>query len=166
MTRPARTEDAAAIAAIYNPFVRDTTVTFEEEPVTAEEMASRIASISAGHPWLVLEEGGIPVGYAYASAWKPRSAYRRTAECSIYLAPEARGRGRGRELYAALVAELRRRGFHALIGGIALPNGASVALHEGLGFRKVGELAEVGWKLGRSIDVGYWELLLGEGRAH
>ena len=160
MIRKATTDDAAAIAAIYNPFILDTTVTFEETPLSAVEMAARIASIAATHPWLVDAEGSSIRGYAYASPWKARSAYRHCAECTIYLAPAARGRGIGTALYSALVEELRRRGFHALLGGIAQPNEASVALHEKLGFRKVGQLLEVGWKFERRIDVGYWELLL------
>jgi len=104
-------------------------------------------------------DGGI-LGYAYATSWKVRAAYRHAAESSIYLAQEATGRGLGSRLYTALIAELGQRGLHCVIGGAALPNPVSVALHEKLGFTKVGEFREVGFKFGRWIDVAYWELLL------
>ncbi len=160
MIRPARPGDGAALAAIYNPCIRDTTITFEEEPVTAEEMAARIANVTADHPWLVLEEGGAVLGYAYASSWRTRAAYRFSTETTIYLAPEAQGRGIGSRLYQALLDELRDRGFHSALGCLALPNEASVRLHERLGFRKAGHMREAGRKFDRWVDVGFWELLL------
>jgi phosphinothricin acetyltransferase len=161
MIRPARFEDAGALALIYAPHVMGTIVTFEEEPVDAAEMARRIEEVeSLKLPWLVFETGGAVLGYAYATRWKARSAYRRTVETTIYLAAAAQGRGFGGLLYGALLERLREAGVHAALGGIALPNDASVALHEKLGFEKVGQLREVGWKLGRWVDVGYWELLL------
>lgn len=160
MIRPARPGDGAALAAIYNPCIRDTTITFEEEPVTAEEMAARIAKVTADHPWLVLEEGGAVLGYAYASIWRTRAAYRFSTETTIYLAPEAQGRGIGSRLYQALLDELRDRGFHSALGCLALPNEASVRLHERLGFRKAGHMREAGRKFDRWVDVGFWELLL------
>jgi phosphinothricin acetyltransferase len=100
------------------------------------------------------------VGYAYASSWKRRSAYRYAVESTIYLAPEFHGRGLGSELYRALIAEMRARGFHCAIGGISLPNPASIALHEKLGYKHIGQFREVGWKFGKWVDVGHWELLL------
>lgn len=152
--------DAAAVCEIYNHYIRDTVVTFEETPLIVGEMVERIEGISAMFPWLVLESDGVVIGYAYASKWKTRSAYRFAVESTIYLAPQSTGRGLGRGLYAALLAELGRRGFHSVIGGIALPNGASVALHEKLGFKSIGAFTEVGWKFDRWVDVGYWELIL------
>ena len=159
--RTATPADAAAIAAIYNHYVAETVVTFEEEPVSAEEIARRIDDVrAAALPWLVAEEGGHVVGYAYAVPWKPRSAYRFSVEITVYLARERTGRGAGSKLYGALFPLLEARGIHAVIGGIALPNDASVRLHEKFGLRKVAEFREVGFKLGRWIDVGYWERTL------
>lgn len=158
--RPATSEDAPAVAGIYNPYIRDTVITFEEVEVSAEEIASRMRAVKdASLPWLVLEGGGAVSGYAYASRWHARSAYRHTAESTIYLEASARGRGHGRRLYTALLDELRRLPIHTVVGGIALPNDASVALHEKLGFKKVAHYAEVGCKHGRWIDVGTWQLL-------
>jgi L-amino acid N-acyltransferase YncA len=157
--RACTTADAKAIAEIYNHYVRETVVTFEETPVSAAEMAQRIAEVGARFPWLVWDDEGV-VGYAYASAWKARSAYRFAVETTIYLAAGRDGRGIGSKLYAALLAELKTRGFHSVIGGVALPNPASVALHEKLGYRKIAHFAEVGWKLGRWVDVAYWQLIL------
>lgn len=160
MIRPARLEDAAQICGIYNHYVRETIVTFEETPVSAAEMVQRITDITSRLPWLVWEEEGAILGYAYASPWKARAAYRHSAEASIYLPPHATGRGIGTGLYKALIEELRQRGNHAVMGGAALPNPASVALHERLGFEKVAHFRQVGFKFGRWVDVAYWELVL------
>ena len=160
MIRPVQPADAQALADIYNPYIRDTTITFEEEPVTAEEMAARIAKVTATHPWLVYEEEGRVVGYAYSSVWRARAAYRHATETAIYFAMEQCGKGHGVALYQALLDELRQRGFHLVLGGLALPNEASVRLHEKLGFRKAGHMREAGRKFNRWIDVGFWELLL------
>jgi phosphinothricin acetyltransferase len=160
MIRPVQLADAQALADLYNPYIRDTTITFEEEPVTAEEMASRIEKVTAAYPWLVWEEAGRVLGYAYSSVWRARAAYRHSTETAIYLALDQRGQGRGAVLYRALLDELRQRGFHLVLGGLALPNEASVRLHEALGFRKAGHIREAGRKFGRWIDVGFWELLL------
>jgi len=158
--RPATTADAPRIAEIYNRHVRETVVTFEEQPVADAEMARRIAETTVSYPWLVSEIDGSMVGYAYASSWKRRSAYRFAVESTIYLAPEFHGRGLGSELYRALIAEMRACGFHCAIGGISLPNPASIALHEKLGYKHIGQFREVGWKFGKWVDVGHWELLL------
>lgn len=158
--RPCEPRDAAAICKIYNYYIRDTVVTFEESEVDAAEMAARIATVTAQHPWLVREVGGVVVGYAYAASWKTRSAYRFAVETTVYLAAEHTGQGHGLALYQELLARLRATSVHCLIGGIALPNAASVGLHEKLGFRKIGQFSEVGWKFDRWIDVGYWELVL------
>lgn len=160
LIRSAVPADAPRICEIYNHHVRETVVTFEEQPVTGDEMARRIAETTVGFPWLVSEIDGSMVGYAHASSWKRRSAYRFAVESTIYLAPVFFGRGLGSELYRALIAEMRSRGLHCAIGGIALPNPASIALHEKLGFVHIGHFREVGWKFGRWVDVGYWELVL------
>lgn len=160
MIRDARPEDSPAICHIYNHYVLHSIVTFEETPVTEAEMRQRIAGVQEKYAWLVREENGVVVGYAYAGQWKPRAAYRNTVESSVYLDPEYTGKGLARDLYAEVMARLRPLNIHAVIGGVALPNDASIKLHESLGFKKIGQFMEVGWKLGRWVDVGYWELIL------
>lgn len=158
--RPARREDAAAIAAIYNHYVATTCITFETDPVSVEEMASRIEEAHAADlPWLVADDGAI-AGYAYASKWKGRCAYRYSVESTVYLDPARTRQAIGKLLYGALIDALRARHLHAVIGGIALPNDASIALHERLGFEQVARFKQVGFKQERWIDVGYWQLLL------
>ncbi len=150
--------DAAAIADIYNYYVRHTIVTFEEESVSPDEFVRRMAEVwSESFPWLVAENGGQLVGYAYASKWKSRCAYRYSAEVTVYLAPTSIGNGIGTALYAELFPLLQAKSIHAVIGGVSLPNAASVALHEKFGMTKVAHFPEVGFKLDRWIDVGYWQ---------
>jgi len=160
MIRVATGADAAAITAIYNYYIKNTTVTFEETPLESADLAQRIAAVSADFPWLVLEHGARILGYAYASRFHARSAYRSTVETTVYVANDAHRGGVGTELYGDLLERLRALKLHRALGVIALPNEASVALHEKLGFRKVGELEEVGWKFSRWINVGYWERAL------
>lgn len=163
MIRPASPFDAVAIAAIYNHYVATTTISFEEQPVAADEMAGRIADVSAKLPWYVCEREGSVVGYAYATPWRVRSAYRFSAESSVYVAPGQARRGVGAQLYRTLLDDLRERGLQVVIGGIAQPNPASVALHEAFGFRKVAHFEQVGRKFDRWVDVGYWQLHLAGG---
>lgn len=159
--RPATSEDAHAICAIYNHYVATTTISFEEDPVSTADMAQRIEDVgAAGLPWLVAQVDGRPLGYAYATRWRARPAYRTSVESSVYLDAAAAGQGLGGALYRALLDALRARDVHLVIGGIAQPNPASVALHEKLGFHKVAHFSEVGRKFGRWVDVGYWELRL------
>lgn len=159
--RPAAPADVDRISAIYNHYIATTTISFEEEPVAAADMQQRIDGVaSANLPWLVMCEGDTLIGYAYATRWRVRAAYRYSVESSIYLDPDYAGKGAGSALYEALLAELQQRELHLVIGGIAQPNEASVRLHERLGFRKVAHFSEVGLKFGRWIDVGYWELRL------
>jgi L-amino acid N-acyltransferase YncA len=160
MIRLCTPSDAAQICEIYNYYVRETVITFEESPVPEAEMSRRIADVTSRMPWLVWEEDGAMAGYAYATPWKTRAAYRHSVESSIYLAPQATRRGIGPRLYAELIARLRQMGLHCVIGGAALPNPPSVSLHEKLGFTKVAEFRQVGFKFGRWIDVAYWELIL------
>ena len=161
MIRSATAADAESIAAIYNHYIRETIVTFEETALTPADMARRMAEVSAaGLPWLVAEHSGVVTGYARATPWRPRSAYRFSAESSIYLDPQHTGAGLGTQLYRELLLQLKSRSLHVAIGGVALPNPASVALHEKLGFRKVAHFGEVGFKFGRWIDVAYWQLAL------
>lgn len=159
--RAAAPEDAAAVAALYNHFVLNTVITFEESAVPVEQMRDRIGAVAAqGLPWLVLEGASGLLGYACASAWKVRQAYRFAVETTIYLQPGAGGRGYGTRLYTELLRDLRSRQLHTAIGGVALPNEASVRLHERLGFQPVAHFKEVGFKQQRWVDVGYWQLLL------
>ncbi len=159
MIRNIRLDDAEAICGIYNHYVLHTTITFEEEAVSPEKMRERIEEVTRKLPWIVEEDGGKILGYAYAYPWKTRSAYRHTVESGIYLHPEAVGKGLGTRLYGELLRILREKGFHAVIGGIAQPNPASIALHEKLGFTNIGRFKDVGFKFGKWIDVGYWELI-------
>ena len=160
MLRPVHPDDAPAICAIYNHYVLDTPITFEEIPVAPEEMRQRILDVAGTLPWLVFEEDSQLIAYAYAGPWRPRSAYRFTVEATVYLDPASVGKGVGSALLDALLAELRMREVHSVIGGIALPNEASVALFEKFGFRQVAHFREVGRKFDRWIDVGNWQLLL------
>lgn len=158
--RVASATDAGAVADIYNRYVAGSHATFETAAVPVAEMRARIAAVAAAAlPWLVAETPGGITGYAYAKPWRERSAYRHSVETSVYLDPARTGRGMGRALYATLIDTLRPRSIHAVIGGVALPNDASVALHERLGFRKVAHFEQVGFKQDRWIDVGYWQLL-------
>ena len=159
--RSALTGDAADIARIYNHYVRDSVATFETEPLVAKEMAERIDKTSSARlPWLVAETTEQILGYAYASTWKERPAYRFSVETTIYLGARCTRRGTGFELYSALIDAIRERSIHTAIGGIALPNEASIRLHEKLGFKKTAHLEQVGYKLDRWVDVGYWQLVL------
>lgn len=160
MIRPATKEDSFAIAAIYNWYVLNTYFTFEVEPPDVKEMAQRIDKADENSPWLVLLEANEVVGYASATQWKIREAYRYSREVSIYLQHEKLGRGLGSILYQALIDELRKTPIHVLIAGIAQPNDGSVVLHEKLGFRKIGQFQEVGAKFDNFVDVGYWQLTL------
>jgi phosphinothricin acetyltransferase len=160
MIRLATSDDAAVICAIYNHYVTNTTITFEEDPVAPAEMAQRIANANAQHCWYVFEQDGAVAAYAYATPWRVRPAYRHSVETTVYVKPGGGGKGIGTELYTHLILQLRKRGFRAVIGGIALPNNASVALHERLGFTQVAHFVDVGHKFGKWIDVGYWELVL------
>jgi len=152
--------DAAAIAEIYNHYVTQTAVTFEVELTSSAEMLVRIEETTSSLPWLVFELEGSLIGYAFASPWKSRCAYRYSVESTIYFRPEATGQGCGTPLYRQLIKEVEQLGFHSMIGGIALPNPSSERLHEKLGFQKIAHFKEVGWKFERWIDVGYWQLLL------
>lgn len=155
LIRLASEADAAAIAAIYRPYVERTHFTFEEIPPDAADIAARFGS--PVHPWLVAEEGERVVGYASTSPMRNRAAYRWSVETGIYLAPGAQGRGLGRQLLSTHLELLERQGMVTAIAGIALPNDASIALHEKLGFRLSGIERGVGFKLGRWVDVGRWQ---------
>lgn len=158
--RQAEPGDAAACRDIYAPFVTGSWVSFEEEVPSEREMARRIGGYGASHGWVVAEEAGAVVGYAYGSPHRLRHAYRYSCDVAIYM-PEARmGRGIGRALYTRLFPLLAAHEMHAAFAGIALPNDASIALHERAGFTPIGVYREVGWKMGGWRDVGWWQRLL------
>jgi phosphinothricin acetyltransferase len=158
LIRRATAADAAAVADIYNHYIDHTIVTFEEERVTAAEMARRMEQVLDAHDWLVLSVDDEVVGYAYAGRFRDRVAYRFTTESTIYLAPAHCRRGLGLPFYRTLVARVFELGYRIIVGGISLPNESSVRLHEALGFEKVGHFPRVGKKFGEWIDVGFWQL--------
>ena len=159
--RSATAQDTSAIADIYNHYIANSTATFEEQAVDQADIDLRIEeAASSDLPYLVIEVQGKLRGYAYASKWKGRCAYRHTVETTVYLAADACGGGLGSLLYRALFDELRARSYHVAIAGISLPNDASVALHERFGMHKVAHFEEVGFKFGNWVDVGYWQLKL------
>lgn len=163
--RTATAADAAGCAAIYAPFVADSVVTFDFAPPTEAEFAARIERLGASHAWLVAATGREVLGFAYAGEFRSKPAYRWVCETTIYLAERARGQGVGRRLYGELCRVLAERGYRAAIGAIALPNPGSIALHEAAGFRLTGTMPGVGWKLGRWVDVAFYQRELGEGLA-
>ena len=159
--RLARVEDAEQIAAIYAPFVRDSPVSFETMTPDAVEIGRRIADTLAALPYLVCDAGGgVVAGYAYASPHRARAAYRWAVDVSVYVAADHRRSGVGRALYASLFRVLTAQGFYAACAGITLPNDASVALHESMGFALVGVYPAIGYKMGRWHDVGWWQMPL------
>jgi phosphinothricin acetyltransferase len=161
--RVARPDDAAAIAAIYGPYVRDTAISFEETPPSIGEMRARIERTLAAYPYLVGEDEGDVVAYAYASRHAERAAYRWACDVTVYVAPHAHRRGFGRRLYSRLFELLARQRIHAAYAGITLPNDKSVGLHEAMGFESLGVYREVGFKGGAWRDVGWWQRVIGNG---
>jgi len=158
MIRSINSRDTEAVVNIYNYYIDNTIVSFEEKPILGCDMLERIATVhSAGYPWLVAEDQNKIVGYAYANQWNNRAAYKHTAEVSVYLSYLDMSRGWGTKLYESLFEKLRNMSIHTVIGGISLPNPASVALHEKFGMTQVANFKEVGYKYDKWIDVGYWQ---------
>jgi phosphinothricin acetyltransferase len=153
--RDASAADAEACAAIYTPYVTGTAITFELDPPTAEDMAERIAKAQSTHAWLVLEDDGAVVGYAYGGPMKPRPAYRWSCEVSVYVASSHHRTGAGRRLYNALFDRLSERGYRTAVAGVTLPNPASEALHKSLGFDPIGTYRNIGWKFDSWHDVAW-----------
>ena len=160
MIRFVTANDADRICAIYNHYIENSIATFEEENVAASDMRDRVGDATDARPWFVYDLDDEIAGFAYASPWKSRCSYRFSLETTVYLSPDHLGQGIGTDLYGHLIEAIRKKNIHSLIGAIALPNDGSIALHEKLGFRKVGQFVEVGWKFDHWIDVGYWELIL------
>ena len=160
MIRDVSPGDAPRITEIYNRYILGSTATFETVPLSVAEMARRIESIAAAFPYIIYVEDGVVIGYAYAHLWRERAAYRATWEATVYLAPEARGRGVGTELLRELLRRCRRGGARALIACITAENSASRHMCERMGFRQVSLFEKVGEKMGRLLDVADYELLL------
>ena len=159
MIRDATKADATAITDIYNYYIRNTVITFEIDPVSEIEIIKRIDKINTqGHRWLVAEVDRQIIGYAYSAKWAERAAYINTAEVSAYISKDYTQKGWGTKLYQALFDDLRSKKIHVIIGGITLPNEESAALHEKFGMAKVAHFKEVGFKLGKWLDVGYWQV--------
>jgi phosphinothricin acetyltransferase len=158
--RLATENDAASLAEIYAPYVRDTAISFELDPPDASAFRGKIRDVLELAPWLVREDGGDVVGYAYASSFRARRAYRFTVETSVYVRADALGRGIGRSLYEELIPRLVSQGFRRAIAGMTLPNAASARLHAVLGFERVGVFHKVGFKFGQWHDVEFWERAL------
>ncbi|MBS1517901.1 MAG: N-acetyltransferase [Bacteroidetes bacterium] len=156
MVRKAKKSDAENICAIYNYYVSNTVITFEEEEISTEEMESRIISISAGYRWLVYEEDGGIKGFAYFTKWKDRNAYRYTSEVTVYTDKDHTGKGIGKILLNGIISSAAEKKIHLLIGVIALPNEPSINLFERSGFKRSAYFSEAGFKFGKWIDVGYW----------
>ncbi|MEZ5344269.1 MAG: arsinothricin resistance N-acetyltransferase ArsN1 family B [Pyrinomonadaceae bacterium] len=157
--RKVETADALNVAGIYNHYIQNTHHTFETEPLTEDEMRTRIEKVTKSFPFLVAEGDNEILGYAYATQFKLRNAYKHSSEVSIYVKNAAKQKGVGTSLYTSLFDELYETHIHTIVAGISLPNEASVRFHEKLGFKKVAHFREIGYKLGRWIDVGYWEML-------
>ncbi len=161
MIRNTTVDDSKAIAAIYNHYVVNSTVTFEVEAITGTEIAKRIqANLDADLPWLIAEAEGNVIGYCYATPWKARKAYQHSVEISVYLDADSHTKGIGTQLYATLFTQLKTQNVHAVMAGIALPNEASIALHEKHNMQKVAHFKQVGKKFGQWIDVAYWQVIL------
>jgi len=161
--RIATLDDAAAIADVYAPYVRDTVISFETEAPDVSEIATRIGRIGTQYPWLAASTDGRVVGYAYACENRSRAAYRWSVDAGIYLDAAAQGKGIGRALYARLFSLLRAQGYVNVFAGITLPNDASVGLHEAMGFALTGVYRNIGYKFGAWHDVGWWQLVITRG---
>jgi L-amino acid N-acyltransferase YncA len=155
--RSATAGDAAAVAAIYEPYVLETAITFETEPPGAGEMAERIAGALEAHAWLVLEDAGRVCGYAYGGTFRSRAAYRFSTEVSVYVERGRARTGAGRALYGALLDRLGERGFRTAVAGMTVPNAASEGLHLAMGFERVGTFTEIGYKFGAWHDVAWFQ---------
>lgn len=157
--RACRPEDIPSICDIYNHYILNTAITFEEEPVTVDTMQQRIEAYTKVYPWFVCEDAGRVVGYAYATKWRERAAYRHSCEITVYVDKEQGRKGYGKALYAELLTKLGQS-CHLILAGIALPNDASVGIHESFGFQKVAHFSQVGRKFNQWVDVGYWQKVI------
>ena len=160
MIRSVKIEDAQAIADIYNYYILHSIATFEEVTIDAKEIEQRILAIAPKFSWIVYEEEGEIIGYAYASEWRSRFSYRFAVESTVYLKPKTPKKGVGSLLYKELINQLTSKNFHTILGCISLPNEPSVNFHEKFGFKKVAHFNEAGYKFNKWVDVGFWELIV------
>lgn len=160
MIREVKLSDAKAIVDIYNYYILNTNITFEEKQLTVDDMEERIIEKTAKHPWIVYERNGQVIGYAYLSGWHSRSAYRYSNEASIYLDRNEKGHGIGKELFSKLLEISKGYGVHTIVSGITIPNKESISLHEKFGFKKIADFEEIGFKNNKWLNVGYWQKLL------
>ena len=158
--RPVEEKDIQQICDIYNWYVRESVITFDLEEKKVEDLSRELQLISQDFPVLAVVQDDVVMGYAYANRWKARRAYDRTVESSIYMQPDYTSKGLGYHLYLNLINQLKKKGIHSIIAGISLPNVTSVRLHEKMGFHKVAHFREIGYKFGKWVDVGHWELIL------
>ncbi|MGL5081475.1 MAG: GNAT family N-acetyltransferase [Microcoleaceae cyanobacterium] len=160
MIRDVTLQDADAICQVYNYYIKNTVVTFEETEVFSAEIQARIKAVTVSFPWIVFLDKDRLLGYAYAKPWHIRSAYRFSVESSVYIHHQALNQSIGSQLYQELLTRLNHLDVHVVLGGIALPNPSSIALHEKFGFEKVAHFKSVGYKFHQWVDVGYWQLIL------
>jgi len=158
--RTATVEDAEPVLDIYNYYIQHSVATFDEQPLSLQQMRQNLFNTLKNYPWLVCIDDDVLTGYAYATAWKGRCFYHYSLESTVYVREGYTGCGYGLALYQQLIAEIERRGFHSVVAGISLPNDASVVMHEKLGFEKVARFRQIGRKFDQWLDVGYWQLIL------
>lgn len=157
---PTREEDISACLAIYNTYIQNTTITFEEEPLSMPVFTARVHRITEQYPFFLAKSGEKVLGYAYLDRYHERSAYRCTADLSVYLAQDARGHGAGTRLYEAIEKAGRAMGLHSIVSIVTGENTGSMRFHEKMGFCRVGKIAEAGLKFGRRLDVFFYQKLL------
>ena len=160
MIRSVRRSDAKDIVDIYNYYILNTNITFEEEKLTIKDMEDRISEKTKNHPWIVYEEEDKVIGYAYLSQWRNKSAYRFSNESSIYVHVNHKGKRLGIKLYEELLNLSKEYNIHTIVAGITIPNDASIRIHEKLGFEKIAEFKEIGFKNDTWLNVGYWQKIL------
>jgi len=158
MIRPIHINDVEQLLDIYNYYVKNTIVTFDIEPLTIEIFKKKVELISNIFPFIVFEENNEILGYAYGSKWRPKPAYNHTVESTVYVKHNTQGKQIGTKLYTELLQELKQQKFHTVIGGLTLPNEASVKLHKKFGFKEVAHFKQVGYKFNTWLDVGFWQL--------
>lgn len=160
MIRNVTLEDTTAITEIYNYYIKNSVATLEEQTVSESYFKDEVVKVTQEFPWFVYEVEGNIIGFANASSWKTRSGYRKSAQLMVYLHPEKVSKGIGTLLYSAVIDVLKEKEIHTIMGGISLPNEASIKLHEKFGFVKVAHYKEIGFKFNKWVDVGYWQLTL------
>ena len=158
MIRPVNLNDTEELLDIYNYYVLNSIVTFDDEAVSIDTFKDEIARINTDYPFIVFEENSEILGYAYGSRWRPKPAYKHTVESTVYVKHDVLGKQIGTKLYTELLSQLKERNYHIVLGSLTLPNDSSVKLHEKLGFKQVAHFKEVGLKFGKWLDVGFWQL--------